>query len=215
MKNKSAFTLIELIFVIIVLGILASLAMGRMERDLKQEASETILSHIRLTQQLALSDNKHLHNNNGWQQAYWRIQFLNCSFTGDVMPIYNVGSDADLNNALSTLESAINPTNGKYLYAICTGTPGADVSEDIYIGQHFGVKRVDLRGCTSGSTARQIAFDYLGRPHRGVGGSNDATFNRIVRRDCNLTVTMSDSSTFSIIIENETGHSYIEGQDNS
>jgi len=89
--------MIELVFVIVVLGILASLAMGRMDRDLKQEAAETILSHIRLAQQLALRDNKHRSDNNTqWQKAYWKIQFRNCGTgAGNVMPIYNIGSDRD------------------------------------------------------------------------------------------------------------------------
>ena len=71
--------MIELVFVLVILGILASLAMGRMDRDLRQEAAETILSHIRLTQQLALRDNKHSSdNNNSWQRAYWNINLSTC-----------------------------------------------------------------------------------------------------------------------------------------
>ena len=217
--KKSAFTLIELVFVIIVLGILASLAMGRMERDLKQEASETILSHIRLAQQLALSDNKHRSDNNArWQRAYWRFQFTNCNFNGDVMPIYSIGSGKLDNGELSKLRSAINPINGKYLYATCNAsTIGDDVSKDIFIGKHFGVKKLELKKCiTPQYTGQNFGFDYLGRLHVGIdtyGGTAD--FNRLATRDCNLTVTMSDDDTFSIIIENETGYSYIEGQDNS
>ena len=228
MKNKSAFTMIELVFVIIVLGILASLAMGRMERDLKQEASETILSHIRLAQQLALSDNKHLDNSittdrNKWQDSYWRFEFSNCEFDGDVKPIYAVGSGKLDNGDLSKERSAINPVNGKYLFGSCTASSNAsDVSEDVFAGQHFGIKNMKLTRCykDSDTTPRggHFGFDYLGRLHVAVGSyDNIGTdyFDEIATRDCNLTVTMSDETTFSIIIENETGHSYIEGQDNS
>jgi len=214
--------MIELVFVIIVLGILASLAMGRMDRDLKQEAAETILSHIRLAQQLALSDNKHRSDNDAkWQRAYWRFQFSNCSFTGEVKPIYAVGSGKLDNGELNKIKSAINPINGKYLFGSCTESSNSnDVSEDVFVGQHFGVKEMKLTGCVGTSDTRErgknFGFDYLGRLHIMLQ-QYDGTdfFDNIATRDCNLTVTMSDRDTFSIIINNETGHAYIEGQDNS
>ena len=211
--------MIELVFVIIVLGILASLAMGRMDRDLKQEAAETILSHIRLAQQLALSDNKHRSDNDAkWQRAYWRFQFSNCSFTGEVKPIYAVGSGKLDNGELSKLRSAVDPINGKYLFGSCTESSNtSDVSKDVFAGKHFGVKEFQLKKCTTPQyTGQNFGFDYLGRLHVGIDTyDGTADFNRVATRDCNLTVTMSDNDTFSIIIENETGHAYIEGEDNS
>ncbi len=211
--------MIELVFVIIVLGILASLAMGRMDRDLKQEAAETILSHIRLAQQLALSDNKHRSDNDAkWQRAYWRFQFSNCSFTGEVKPIYAVGSGKLDNGELSKLRSAVDPINGKYLFGSCTESSNtSDVSKDVFAGKHFGVKEFQLKKCTTPQyTGQNFGFDYLGRLHVGIDiYDGTADFNRVATRDCNLTVTMSDNDTFSIIIENETGHAYIEGEDNS
>jgi len=211
--------MIELVFVIIVLGILASLAMGRMDRDLKQEAAETILSHIRLAQQLALSDNKHRSDNDAkWQRAYWRFQFSNCSFTGEVKPIYAVGSGKLDNGELTKLRSAVDPINGKYLFGSCTESSNtSDVSKDVFAGKHFGVKEFQLKKCTTPQyTGQNFGFDYLGRLHVGIDTyDGTADFNRVATRDCNLTVTMSDNDTFSIIIENETGHAYIEGEDNS
>jgi len=213
--------MIELVFVIIVLGILASVAMDRTDRDLKQEASETILSHIRLAQQLALSDNKHRSDNDvRWQTSYWRFQFSNCSFTGNVKPIYAVGS-APLNGNLSKITSAIDPINGKYLFGSCTETSnGPDVSEDVFAGRHFGVKKMKLTGCIGTSNTadrgKNFGFDYLGRLHiklQQYDGTN--FFDNIATRDCNLTVTMSDDDNFTITIEAETGHSFIVGQENS
>ena len=219
MRTKSAFTMIELVFVIVILGVLASLAMGRMDRDLKQEAASTILSHIRLAQQMALIDNKHRNDyNSNWQKTYWRFEFNNCSFSGDVKPIYSIGSGQLSNGALSKIRAMIDPINGKYLYATCTGsTIGSDVSKDVFIGKHFGVKHIDLKECTIPQyTGQNFGFDYLGRLHVGIDSYGSiANFNRLATRDCNLTVTMSDNSNFSIIIQPETGHAYIQGQENS
>ena len=227
MKNKSAFTMIELVFVIVVLGILASLAMGRMDRDLKQEAATTILSHIRLAQQLALKDNKHRSDYNiQWQKALWRIQFINCS-TGGLMPIYNIGSDRDLSGDVNKNETAIDPINGKYLYATCNQAfQSTDTSTDILIGKKFGVKKVEIGGCSiaqGSSTAKQIAFDYLGRPYRGITSTDVSLFRKKVKTDCKVKVYMQSdinndgvvdsNDKFEIIIEAETGHSYIKGQE--
>ena len=227
--------MIELVFVIVILGILSSLAMGRMDRDLEQEAASSILSHIRLTQQLALNDNKHLStgsvNQVDWQKSYWRFQFTNCDFDGDVKAIYSVGSGNRNTNQgkLKKEDTAIDPTNGKYMFATCNENMiGNDVSQQIFVGKHFGVEKMEMKKCTSPQyTGQNFGFDYLGRPHVGISGYKGANgyFNKLATRDCELIVTMgtdinydgeiNDDDNFKIIIESETGHAYIEGQEDS
>jgi type II secretory pathway pseudopilin PulG len=205
--------MIELVFVIVVLGILASLAMGRMDRDLKQEASETILSHIRLTQQLALRNNKHRSDNdNNWQRAYWQIEF-DCTSSCR----YVVGSDIDLNTSIGMLESAIDSTDGKYLWN--NGGSDTDMSTKVLLEKEFGIDTIiSSAGCTGSDS---IGFDYLGRPYVSVDtASND--FGTVISNDCNLTFTMStdedndgNDDEFIITIQSETGHSFIVGQEES
>ena len=219
MKTKSAFTMIELVFVIVVLGILASLAMGRMDRDLKQEAASTILSHIRLAQQLALRDNKHRSDNNKkWQTSYWRFEYEKCDGVGVDRYIYRVGSDSDLSGGINKLEAAIDPINGKYIWAdgVCNNFDDleSDESRDTYLYGRFGVEHIS-HSTTSGScTSQNIGFDFLGRPHTGIKTyktSNNSLSQKIMTKDCVLTFTMKDGDSFKIKIEAETGHAYIEG----
>jgi len=91
MKPKNAFTMLELVFVIIIIGILAALAVPRMERDVKQEAGDNILAAIRYTQHLALTDDKQSYNDPNWQQKLWLIRFE----TYGNKVIYKIGSDMD------------------------------------------------------------------------------------------------------------------------
>jgi len=211
MKKKSAFTMIELVFVIVVLGIIASLAMGRMDRDLRQEAAESILSHIRLAQQLALTDNKHLPSNpTTWQRAYWKVEFRQCGL-GNWS--YRVGSDRGLDggsNSLARDEAAIDPVNGKYLWTIDCQNLQTQESPSVLLSKKFGIS-----GLTpSGGCNQSVAFDYVGRPHSSTDYSS-ADFSHIMTEDCTLTFDMSDGQQFQIKILTETGHAYIVGEEDA
>ena len=221
MKKRFAFTMIELVFVIVILGILASVAMGHMERDVKQEASSTILSHIRLAQQLALNDNKHRSDHNSiWQTAYWRFEYEKCDNVDRY--IYRVGSDSDLSGGINKEEAAIDPTSGKYIWAdgACDSFDDLerDESRDVYLYGRFGVEGISHSTTTGSCTTQNIGFDFLGRPHSGIKNyksDNRAEFQQRMRKDCTLTFDMQDGQQFQIKILAETGHAFIVGQDDS
>jgi len=209
--NKKAFTMIELIFVIIVMGILAAMAMPRMDRDRGQEAADNILSAIRYTQHLALLDNKQLYDDPQWQRRYWRIYFGTCNAGG---LHYTIGSDGDMTGAalVAQNESAIDPSNGKLIWRsnlTCNANP--QLSDSTLLGEKYDVTNI----VPSGGCANQyIAFDHLGRPY-GAGHANSAVPNNagvITAADCNLTFSSTNNTftPFSIIITRETGYAYIE-----
>ena len=214
--------MIELVFVIVILGILASLAMGRMDRDLKQEASESVLSHIRLTQQLAMRDNKHRSDNDvNWQTSYWQFSMQRCG--NDIA--YMVASDLNMAGGgitgIGKTEAAINPVDGKYIYSSDCENLAKDETPSVLLTQKYGIKNADV-SFSGGCNRKQILFDYLGRPHYRNTTYATATdtsptfFNNIMTRDCDFTFKVGkDNDSFTIRIEAETGHAFIVGQEAS
>ena len=211
--------MIELVMVIIVLGILAALAMPRMDRDLRQEAADNVLSAIRYTQHLALVDDKtnpfykDSAGNNTWQKKFWAIRFTT-SLSNPDSSYYIVTSDRNANNAASKDESAIDPANGKYMYnsSGSFASMGSDESPNIFIGRKYGINRLDLSG---GCDHKHIAFDHLGRPYKNIGDLTNK-YESYMITDCNLTFGFrGDIDDLSIIISKETGYAYIDGYDDS
>jgi len=215
--KRPAFTMIELVMVIVVLGVLAALAMPRMERDLRQEAGDNILSAIRYTQHLALTDNKTNPDSLNWQRAFWQIRFSNPG--GEWL--YSIGSNRDLGNNLDQNESAVEMNSGKFLHSANASPADDDESPDIFLTNKYGINSVVLNACagTAGLTPNHIAFDYLGRPHRGVTQGASNNFRTLIHSnspDCTITFGFADGSTNLVInILRETGYAFIQGQPNS
>jgi len=215
--TKRGFTMLELVIVIVVLGILAAMAIPRMDRDMQQEAADHILSQIRYTQHLALNDYKHEFDNHLWQRRYWRIVFSTCN-GGD--KYYMIGSDDNSTGAdnafFAETQAAIDPVTGKPIFwkntKTCSGGGDGTVSEDIFLTHRFGITDV-----TNSCGAAHIAFDHLGRPFHGSAFSNaDAVdYEGYVTQRCTFTFEMSDEDSFQISIEPETGYAYIVGQESS
>jgi len=208
--------MLELIFVIVVLGILAALAIPRLDRDLKQEAADNILSAIRYTQHLALVDDRHKFDDAKWQQRFWHIYFGTC----DGKTYYAIGSDDSMDTSTNArvdfTESIIDPSNGKHIWghdgSSCNGSHNInEISPNIFIGKKYGIKSYQLSGdCTHS----YIGFDHFGRPY-GSGFPNSSTPNNsgaITQNSCIMTFTLSDDDTFSITVEPETGYAYISNQ---
>ena len=207
-NKKLAFTMLELVMVIVVLGILASMALPRMERDLRQEAGDNILSAIRYTQHLALMDNKTDPSDTNWQKEYWQIRFS----TGTSF-FYIIASNISHKRNIKKKETAIDPANGKYMYnANADTTINADESPNIFIGKKYSVNNITFTGGCSG---QHIAFDHMGRPHVGIYNSSN-NFNSYMTRDCIMKFGFKDSTDhLHIRISKETGYAQIVDQNAS
>ena len=204
-KHTKAFTIIELVFVIVVLGILAALALPRMERDLRQEAKDNLLSAIQYTQHLALTDNKTDPTDPTWQKELWQIRFSTSDATNNKAFFYTISSDTNQLGNVDKNETAIDPANGKYMYNFSGNTEiHADESPNIFIGKTYGINAINFTG---GCSAQHIAFDNLGRPHNGIGGAaND--YRTYMSQDCNIEFGFADGSItpLNVTIATETGH---------
>jgi len=223
-KFKKAFTLIELVMVIVVIAILAYNAIPDYKRNNRAEAINHILTMIRYTQNLALHDDKHSATDTRWQHSYWRFGINNCSNGSGLY--YYIGTDNDLNGNISQEESAIDPANGKYM--IWSGaqpcpTPSSlsnNVSPNIFITQKYGINNVQFRSCSimrnnniSSSAARHIGFDNFGRPFKSYLGNNNntPTYSGYVRRNCTIRFDFEDGSpSFTIVIPAESGFAYLQ-----
>jgi len=220
-NNRVAFTMLELVFVIVVLGILASLAMPRMDRDLKQEAVDNIISDIRYTQHLALRDHKQEFDNAQWQRSFWRIGFENCANASGLYEY--IGTDMNFGGGIDDDEAALDPTNGKKMIwsgADCSDGGDSNTSDRLFISHKYGITGVAFTGTGTNScaNAQYIGFDRLGRPHQGFAGNNgsdEPDYASYLDGNCTITFTMSDGDTFGITVQAETGHVFIVGNEDS
>ncbi len=219
--------MLELVMVIVVLGILAALALPRMDRDLRQEAADNVLSAIRYTQHLALVDDKtdpfykDTSGQNTWQKKLWSIRFAENSTHGGAF--YVVGSDANTLGYIDKSESTIDPSNGKYMYHHNTNAVQQNESPNVILGKKYGINSITFRSSPTAHSAglgycdnlKHIAFDHLGRPHTKLADATN-NYQTYMKEDCNLTFDFAGGEDpVSIIITKETGYAYIDGYGDS
>ena len=213
--NRNGFTMIELVLVIVVLGILAALAVPRMERDLRQEAADTILADIRYAQHMAINDYRENPRDNGWQKTFWQVKIEGCADNGIFI---SVGADKDKGGDISQSEAAIDPANGKPMFwrntSNCEHGGDDTVSNSIFLYKQFGVNSISGSGGCAG--VQHIGFDHLGRPHVSFSASATPDYSSYMQSECVFILKFkNDTQSVSIHIKPETGYAYIDEEDDS
>lgn len=212
--KRFAFTMLELVFVIIVIGILAVLAMPSFGSNPLQQAAEQVAGHIRYTQHLAMVDDKfdpidsQFKANPGytatydhlWFREYWRIRF----YTNSSNVYYAVFSDKDREGNIDTAshtEPAIDPLTGLYLYV---GNSASDPKNNskMNLTETYGISNV-ASTCDTGNI--DIYFDQFGRPYSGsIAGTNP--YAALLQNDCTITLAHQTEGNATITIRPETGY---------
>ena len=214
----SAFTMLELIFVIVVTGILAAIIIPSTKTNPLQEAAIQLLSHIRYTQHLAMVDDKYDASDAQWYKGRWQIVFSKNVKTNN-QEAYTIISDAPrYSGDPSVSEIAKNLQNNSLLMSGgYTGTVKLDVNHNSFIGMKklnigmsYGIDDVSLSGGCSNS---RVSFDHLGRPFTGdqstMTGPYSAGTQRLITRNCIITLIHIDGNDLNISIEPETGYARI------
>jgi len=221
---KKAFTMIELIFVIVVIGILSAIIIPSTKTNPLQEAAVQVVNHIRYTQHLAMIDDTYNKNDANWYKKRWQIVFINSSKANNKYA-YTIYSD-------STGESTGDPNideiakNPLYPEKLMTGGSSGGEAKLSYnhdnfpgmkkmnIGMSYGVKEVDFSSECSVSGSKRIAFDYIGRPIKGkLGSASGAGGNitayesdNLIQGDCDITLIDEQDNNITIRIKKETGY---------
>ena len=78
--KKSAFTMLELVFVIVVIGILSAIFIPRFGQNKLSDAANQLISSIRYTQHLALIDDEYNASNTNWYQNRWTIDLCGAQY---------------------------------------------------------------------------------------------------------------------------------------
>ena len=200
--KRFAFSMLELVFVIVVIGILAATAIPSLSRHPLQESAEQIATHIRYTQHLAMMNDVYDPTATKWYYARPQISFRACTGGGNY---YYVGSDANY-DSLSTIaesESAKDPLSGKNLYWLntqCTPTSYPNREQKLLLQETYGISSV-ISSC--GST---ISFDNFGRPYSSFSTTNP--YGGQLTSACTIVLTHSNpiEGTATLSIEPITGY---------
>jgi prepilin-type N-terminal cleavage/methylation domain-containing protein len=221
-----AFSLIELIFVIVIIGIISSFIIPSIKTNPLQEAAIQLASDIRYTQHLAMNDDKFDKNENNWYKKRWRIKFFNKNRANNKWS-YSIFYEGDGANNAKLYSMAKNPLNiNIYMsggYNI-TGTTEEkkklDYSENNESGLFIGTKKLNI-GSTYGITnisfkngcsgrSKYLSFDYLGRVFKKNPSNITSPYtNNLIDNDCKIEL-YSNSKKIVIVIKAETGYVKIE-----
>jgi prepilin-type N-terminal cleavage/methylation domain-containing protein len=217
---KKAFTMIELVFVIVVIGILAAVIIPNMRTNPLYEAATQVISHIRYTQHLAMVDDKFdsvYTVNHEWYKKRWQIAFSTGDNYANNKPSYLIFRDNDADTNPDKIEIAKNSLDpSKYLTGGVSGESTLDIRDSdafegtkaLNLGESYNI--MDIKLSSSCSTGTKIAFDHLGRPLRGPLASYDSAYHagRLVTSVCNITLVASEGN-LTIAIQPETGYACI------
>lgn len=227
---KHAFTMLELVFVIVLIGIISVLAIPKTDDSNLRQAADQLVSHIRYTQHLALMDNKFNPNEEEWYKRRWQIRFYqnithSSKCTNDDMSdafAYSIFSEEpNYTGNPDIIELAKNPENenellsGGYNNILCIDNSQNNSDEhsmeELRLGDKYGITSLSLSAACSFSGSTRIAFDNVGRPLKGAFHnytSSYPTSSRIITQPCDINITSGEDSIL-IRIEPETGYTHI------
>lgn len=230
---KKAFTMIELIFVMVIAAILVAMALPRLKRDNLHDAADQLVTHIRYAQHLAMQDDKFSLTDAQWFKGRWQIFFSAANGTNSYMifsdtrggtGIYQGNPTGSNVGGAKVSEVAVDPENHSiYLigttYASFFGDSNDVINPKLDLGKTYDIKAISLTG-GNGNRQKRIFFDNMGRPYRGY---NNAAANTNPYSDMFLTRTRLNihictvkpcpakdgENRITIAIEPETGFTHI------
>ena len=229
--KKSAFTLLEFTFVIVVIGILSAIFIPKFSQNKLSQAANQVASHIRYTQHLALIEDKYDVNDPFWFLERWTIRFKKDLVYSTLPPngtysnkwSYTIYSDKSHDGNPNTSEMAMNPlNNNQYLSGGYNNTLHLNNNQsmnELRLGEKYNINDIVFSGgCRS--NVLYINFDHLGRPSNSFPTTSPyelpaSGFHKLLTQRCDITLCTSSCAVASanekvtISIEPETGYVHL------
>ncbi len=206
MNHKQSFSLIELIFVIVIISIVVIQFLPKLSNSKLNLAANKIIIHLKNTRYQAMIDNKFNDKDDFWFRERWTFKFQRCEKSiGGVY--YVVYSDSNHGGHINKNETLKDPLTQKWLYSNYDCDASFDESKDILLTKEYGITKIEL-SCNNTTTIGQISFGYDGKVYTKLGTKIEDTYKYELKEKCNVNLYDNDNNYVTITIEPNTGYIY-------
>ncbi|MBT3281248.1 MAG: type II secretion system protein [Campylobacteraceae bacterium] len=200
---KKSFTLLELIFTLIILSIVISTTIPKPQHSNLDLAANRVILYLKHTRYLGLIDNKLKLDDDMWYKERWTMKFQNCaSSIGGLY--FVVFSDINHKGSPNKNECAKDPITSRWLYSHWDCNPSDDESKYILLTKEYGVTKVDI-SCNSTSTIGSISFGNTGQAYSRLGTKPQEVERYKLTQTCYIKLFDKDDNFVKIAIEPNTG----------
>lgn len=205
---RKSLTLIEVVFVILIIAILYTLSFPKKLDSKLQDATSYLITYLNYTRYLALIDEKYDPYDNLWFRKMYRLRFENCS--SSVGGFYFISfSDENKTGHAKKEDSIRDPLTYKHLYSRYTCDPKEDESKYILLTKEFGITKIHI-SCNSTTSIGQIIYGSDGKIFSRVGTNPSDEGKFEIENRCFIQLYDKNNNQSTIIIEPKTGYAYQE-----
>ena len=201
---KKSFSIIELIFVITLIGIINSQVSIKNNLSKIKLAKQQIILHLKYVRYIAMVDDKYEKDNPLWFRKRWTLKFLNCNKNiGGIY--YIIYSDENENGYISKDETLKDPLSNQYLYSSqCKEDKIYDKNKLILLTKRYDIKNI-IVSCNKTTTIGQLSFDINGELHSKLSNKNNKIDEYKLKSICNIEIYDKNGNKEMIQIHNKTG----------
>lgn len=230
---KSAFSLLELAFVIVILGVVLGVAKFYFVADKNLAlAAKQIQNDLAYTRNLALMQAAFRAFNTSvakdeWFKARWQVYFIRSKSATNDEQTYTIfldkNGDGNANLGKNELnldrEIAVDILNAKKL--MNSGQSGVISKDDeranarFNIEKKFGVKAVEFKGACAGAT--RVIFDEFGRLYSPLKNAN-APYEKLLfhkNAPCVIRLKNAQEQSICIVLDTLSGYAFVPKTQNA
>ncbi len=200
---KKSFSLIELIFTIVLISFIASQTTFKTKNTDLQQAADKIKLYLNYTRYIAHIDNKYdINDDDEWKKKLWTLKFQNCSSSigGLYFVVYSDTSGGTAHFKKS--ECLKDPLTNRYLYSNTDCEASSDESKYILLTKEYGVEKVEV-SCNTNSSLGQISFGYDGNIYSNLGDNPTK-----ITQKCYINLFDKNNKKITLTVEPNTGYIY-------
>ena len=204
---KNSFTLIEIIFVLVLLAIINSQVSLKNNISKLKLAKQQLVLHLKYLRYIAMIDNKYDSLDPLWFRKRWTLKFLNCKSTiGGYY--YIIFSDENKNGYISKSETLRDPLSDNYIYSYqCNQDTLYDKSKFVLLTQKYDIQDIKI-SCNATSTVGQLSFGYDGNVYSRLSNNDFESYKFKVINLCTIKFKDSYNNEEKITIVPNTGQIY-------
>jgi hypothetical protein len=191
-KIKS-FSLLELIFVLIILSIIISTTIPKQIDNNLYLAINKVKLYFQYTRYLAIKNDFFKD-----YKKFYTIKFQRCakSVGGVYFIVY---SDTNMKGYINKSETIKDPIDNKYLYSNYKCKKQKDTNDNILLTQKYGIKDI-IVSCNKTSTIGQFSFDNYGNIYTKFASKYKYMRRNILKNDCKIKFIDNKNNTATLII---------------